>query len=57
VTDIAALHTTASMLYRVRKQLLEEGFEAVLAPVCQWRAKSPHLWQSKIPQVADQAVG
>ena len=23
---------------------------------CQWRTKSPHLWQSKIPQGADQAV-
>ena len=28
---IAALDTSASMLYRVRKQLLEEGFEAVLS--------------------------
>jgi homeodomain-containing protein len=28
---IAALDTTASMLYRVRKQLVEEGFEAVLS--------------------------
>jgi hypothetical protein len=27
---IAALDTSASMLYRVRKQLVEEGFEAVL---------------------------
>jgi hypothetical protein len=27
---IAALETTASMLYRVRKQLVEEGLEAVL---------------------------
>src|SRR6266581_2751332 len=26
-----ALSTTASMVYRVRKQLVEEGFEAVLA--------------------------
>jgi hypothetical protein len=28
---IAALDTSASMLYRVRKQLVEEGFEAVLS--------------------------
>jgi len=28
---IAALDTTASMVYRVRKQLVEEGFEAVLS--------------------------
>jgi len=28
---IAALDTNASMLYRVRKQLVEEGFEAVLS--------------------------
>src|SRR6266850_3298397 len=28
---IKALSTTASMVYRVRKQLVEEGFEAVLA--------------------------
>src|SRR3974377_312141 len=28
---IAALETSASMLYRVRKQLAEEGFEAVLS--------------------------
>ena len=28
---IAALDTSVSMLYRVRKQLLEEGFEAVLS--------------------------
>ena len=28
---IAALDTSPSMLYRVRKQLLEEGFEAVLS--------------------------
>jgi hypothetical protein len=28
---VAALDTSASMLYRVRKQLLEEGFEAVLS--------------------------
>ena len=27
---IAALDTSASMVYRVRKQLVEEGFEAVL---------------------------
>ena len=27
---IAALETSASMIYRVRKQLVEEGFEAVL---------------------------
>src|SRR6188508_920347 len=31
VRFIAALDTSASMLYRVRKQLLEEGFEAVLS--------------------------
>src|SRR6516162_1829752 len=28
---IAALDTSVSMLYRVRKQLVEEGFEAVLS--------------------------
>jgi Homeodomain-like domain len=28
---IAALDTSASMVYRVRKQLVEEGFEAVLS--------------------------
>src|SRR6516225_3220658 len=28
---IAALETSASMIYRVRKQLVEEGFEAVLS--------------------------
>jgi hypothetical protein len=28
---VAALDTTPSMLYRVRKQLVEEGFEAVLS--------------------------
>ena len=28
---IAALDTSASMIYRVRKQLVEEGFEAVLS--------------------------
>jgi hypothetical protein len=28
---VAALDTSASMLYRVRKQLVEEGFEAVLS--------------------------
>ena len=28
---IEALATSASMVYRVRKQLVEEGFEAVLA--------------------------
>jgi hypothetical protein len=28
---IAALDTSASMLYRVRRQLVEEGFEAVLS--------------------------
>ncbi len=28
---IAALETSASMVYRVRKQLVEEGFEAVLS--------------------------
>ena len=28
---IAALDTSASMVYRVRKQLVEEGFAAVLA--------------------------
>ena len=28
---IAALDTSASMLYRVRKQLVEEGFDAVLS--------------------------
>jgi Homeodomain-like domain len=28
---IKALDTTASMVYRVRKQLVEEGFEAVLS--------------------------
>jgi len=28
---IKALSTTASMVYRVRRQLVEEGFEAVLA--------------------------
>src|SRR5664280_649318 len=28
---IKALETTASMVYRVRKQLVEEGFEAVLS--------------------------
>jgi hypothetical protein len=30
-TIISALDTSASMLYRVRKQLVEEGFEAVLS--------------------------
>jgi hypothetical protein len=28
---MAALDTSASMVYRVRKQLVEEGFEAVLS--------------------------
>jgi transposase len=28
---IKALDTSASMIYRVRKQLVEEGFEAVLS--------------------------
>ena len=28
---VAALDTSASMLYRVRKQLVEEGFDAVLS--------------------------
>ena len=28
---VAALDTSASMIYRVRKQLMEEGFEAVLS--------------------------
>ena len=28
---IQALDTSASMIYRVRKQLVEEGFEAVLS--------------------------
>src|SRR3974377_399576 len=28
---IAALDTSASMIYRVRKQLVEDGFEAVLS--------------------------
>ena len=28
---VAALETSASMIYRVRKQLVEEGFEAVLS--------------------------
>ena len=29
--SIQALDTSASMIYRVRKQLVEEGFEAVLS--------------------------
>jgi hypothetical protein len=24
--------------------------EAIVDPICQWRAESPHLWRSKIPQ-------
>ncbi len=35
---IAALDTSASMVYRVRKQLVEEGFEAVL---CRKQRKTP----------------
>jgi Homeodomain-like domain len=49
---IEALETSASMIYRVRKQLVEEGFEAVLSrkqrampavPRIFWRRK---LWNS-----------
>src|SRR5262245_6262101 len=44
---IAALDTSASMLYRVRKQLVEEGFEAVLSRL-RFPGSRPHaapwLW-------------
>ena len=36
---IAALDTSASMVYRVRKQLVEEGFEAVFLSV-RWIVES-----------------
>ena len=36
---IKALETSASMVYRVRKQLVEEGFEAVLRPAGVMRAR------------------
>jgi hypothetical protein len=42
---IEALETSASMIYRVRKQLVEEGFEAVLSR--KQRAKPP------VPKIFD----
>ena len=38
---IQALDTSASMIYRVRKQLVEEGFEAVLENHRKRRMTSP----------------
>ncbi len=57
---IQALDTSASMIYRVRKQLVEEGFEAVLSRkragrcAC-WRARSWNSALSRRKRLNDRA--
>jgi exodeoxyribonuclease V alpha subunit len=33
----------------VEKKTCREASKSEMAYICQWRAKTPHLWQSKIP--------
>lgn len=44
---IAALDTSASMVYRVRKQLVEEGFEAVLSRKQRARPAVPPIFDGE----------